>query len=578
MKTIPNGLIVIQHEVLESISDLEIIDALSDDFKTLPRHTVSIQPKSFKLGEAMQQHWPSLLAEQERLFEEQLAPKLAEYPTYEVLYFGLAPIPLAIHLGYKLGSLRGVQVFLKDHMNKNWKWRPVQAGTPLVHTAPTELNKAQGEVVIRFGTRFEIHQEDTEQVVPAAMKDIAIAPLKRGGDIFGSHEQITEYAKAFFEVLDAIKSNLPNTRAVHLFAAVPVGLAFLLGQEINPNAHPPVHIYEYDGNREPAYAHVFTANEALDIAVFDISSDERVRFKKLREDLLADIQEFENEVIIQLGEADDHWFKALSPSEDFLNPFDQDYWNSLVRLDRIPVDHVFLTLPNASEEVLDQYHFSDAFLKSLTSTIQDQKDLNLVARLYAFRQSILQAVHKVLPKSVHKSARYPRIIEEANYQADVYAMLNEFFLEGIHHGEPSDYFSRMIDALTETMWAFDKVKGRIDEMEVQRVNRYLTWYYIAGIIEQGDGLSLEDILALIARKPIIELRLQATQASASGGLAFKFKQFNTTSIGIAIFHDGKMVSRGNEEGELPLTDLIEGFKQREPTKIKQVLNALRAKI
>jgi len=579
MKTTPNGLIIIRHEVLGAISDEEIIDALPENYRALPRHTVSIQPSSFELGEAMEQHWPSLVAEQEKLFEQHVASAIAENPDYELLYFGLAPITLAVHLGHKTSSLKRARVFLKDHTRKHWRWPEVNAGKPRTRGVPTEVFKGPGDVVFRFGTRFPIHGDVTEEVIPDSVKDIEVSPPERGSDIFGSHEQLAEYAGAFRDTLDAVKGNLPHARAVHLFTAIPVGLGFLLGQEISPTSHPLVYVYEYASGRIPAYYHVFTVNEKRDTAVFDIEPKERAYYQNMRKAFCLDIEGFREHLIDNLSEADDHWFEALRPSEGKLqNPFDQEYWNTLERLDSVPLDLAFLEKSFPQDEAPVRYLFSDVFLKVLSESIKESSDRELAARLFCFRQSVRQGVHKILPKGQHHTFRYPRITEEADYQADVYALLNEFFLKDIPHREAAAYFGRMIRVLTETLWAFDKIEGSCDEMEVQHTNRYLTWYYLASLIEAGDGLSLNQILSLLARKPILELRLHAVQTSGTEKLVFDFKRFRRSDLGIAVFHNGKMVSRGNEEGELPLTDLIEGFREREPEKIKNVITALRSKI
>ncbi|GEM_PF-4643646 len=579
MTTKPEGLIIIRHEVLGAIPMQEVYDALPEAYQGVPLYPVSINPQSFQHGESMHQHWPSLLAEQERLFKESVIPKLEEYPECRVLYFGLAPIPLAIHLGNRLHSMKRVEVFLKHQTLKHWVWPETDAEHPIITGVPGELNKGGGDVVLRLGTRFPVHEDDVERVVPEAVKDMVIAPTHRGSDIFGSHEQVARFAGAVRASLDAVKGNLPNARAVHLFAAIPSGLAFLIGQEISPNAHPLVYVYEFDNDRDPKYDHIFTVNEELATEAFDISDRERKAFQKLREAQTEDIQQFQAHLIPNLKEANPHWLRALWSTEDQeANPFEQDYWNTLDRLDRIPLDMDFLSVPRSNEELPIRYFFTDAFLKVLGESLTDRSDLELAARLFCFRQSVRQTVHGIQPKGRHHSARYPRITEEADYQADVYALLNEFFLQDCNYDEASGYFSRMIRVLTETMWAFDKVEGSREEMEVQRTNAYLCWYYLASMIEVGDGLPLSDILSLLARKPIIELRLHALENSASDTLVFDFGRSQKSSLGIAVFHNGRMVSRGNEEGELPLTDLMEGFRTRKPDLIKQVIRALHSKI
>lgn len=578
MSKIPNGIIIIKHEILDVISDKEIIDVIPENYRDIPRPTVSIVPEKIKLGETKLHYWPSLLVEQAKLFEDKVVPLLKKHPDYRIFYFGLAPIPLAVHLGYCLGTFGKSEAFLRHHdKDKSWRWRTINAGEPKVQGLPEEVHKSEGDIVIRIGTRFQINDKETEEVIPDPDREIEIYPPKLGQDIFGSSAQLAEYAAAFSTVLDRTKDRLPEAQGIHLFAAIPVGLAFLIGQEINPNAHHKVHVYEYVSDETSSYQHAFIVNEERNTNLIEITDSERKKFEQQRRSFKQDQIEVMKELFLtELKESGQiHWFSALPFSNLKLNPFDQFYWNDLIRLDHAGLTDAFLDPKQATgedEKNDNDYFFDDVFLKQLNQSLKDKESIDVAFRLYCIRESIHHSSHGISAHNVQGISYYPRSVEEVDYQADVYALLHEFVYMRYPIDKAADHFSNLIHILTETMWAFDKQRLKSDAMEVHRVNRYLVWYYLLCRVQNCD--KLEDILGLLASKPILELRLQSIQSQAGKKIVFKLDKVKESELGICILNKGRLEPFPNQVGILSLTDIIEGLRDHKPEKIKEVMTAL----
>jgi hypothetical protein len=577
MSKAPKGLIILVQDILEDISEQEIMGTISPQYYGIPPLFVHINPEKIRQGEAINLHWPTLMAEQDRIFETQVEPLLKKHSDYLVLYFGLAPIPLAIHLGHKIQSFRRAQVYLRHHTNKNWMWIDLDAGAPELSGVPNDTYKVPGEVAIRFGTRFEISAADTAEIISNPTREIEIYPPTKGGDIFGSHEQVALYAQAFREALDAVSSHLPLVSSVHLFAAVPVGLAFLIGTEISPTSHPLVHLYEFDKDLTPRYTEVYIINEDYDATLLQITPKEKLAYGQLREDFKQELEMFPESYELEPTKTqEEHWFKVL-PAPGYLTTtaFEQDYWKHLKRLDQMELKTTFLQVKHRKESVnREHYFFEDYMLKSLTAKLRNTDEQLLACRLFSFRETAHQNTHHIDSETSNSSEPYPRVTEEANYQADVYSLLQEFLCSDNPFDDARGDFMKMIHVLTETMWAFDKRKSRSDEMEVHRVNRYLTWYFLACRIEREAGQTYERILNLLAHKPVIELRLHGVEASQGQKVVFNFKRGKSTDVGLCLFHNGRVRSFPYKIGELPISELIEGFQERRPKKIKAVLNAL----
>lgn len=584
-KSTPKGLIILVHDVMGPIPEEEIIEVLPDEWTRLPRPTVHIAPEKIQHGEAMNYHWRSMLIEQERIYKTEIKPLFDKHPDYQVLYFGLAPIPLAVHLGNLVTSFRNVKAYLKrqteeegDEKKPAWEWpKNKDAGDPLVTGLPKDKFNGEGHVVIRFGTRFEINAANTEEVVSHPTKEIEIYPPKTSNDLFGSFGQMAHYAGTFSNVMDAISSNLPEVRDIHLFAAIPVGLSFLIGQKINPNAHALVHVYHYTGDASKPYYLAYTANEELNAELLEVTKEEQKAYQQKRAHLLNELKEFrDDELVPMLENEQTQWFKAIAPDlNEAGNLFTHDYWKNLSKLDPNRLKVSFLESESAeSSEDEGYYYFTDRFMKVISSSQASNDAQFLVAQLFAIRETVYELSHGIRSESMTSLVMYPRVTEEADYQADVYSLLHVFFCSRKPYDQAADFFCEMIEAMINTWWAFDCARGRTKRMEVQRVNRYLTWYYLLCQLESGTYGTLQQVLELIARKPILELRLHALKPGVREKVEFDLEAYEDQELGIVLFHNGQIKAHHFSIGTTPISGLMEGLRDLEPDRVKQVLNAL----
>ena len=574
MKTKPNGLIILKHTVLGEITDQEIWEALPEAYQNVPQRVVSISPEMIRHGETQNLYWKPVLEAQERLFLEKVKPVLEECQGYKVLYFGLAPIPLAIHLGFQIRSFTKVEVFLKHHGSKSWKWPPLSAGKPIEKEIPQDKNKAPGDVSISLATSLDINPEDYLKTVENPIKEISIRSPKVGRNIFGSHNEVQEYATSFQKALDAISGKLPGVENIHFFAAVPVGLAMLIGQEISPTAHAKVHIYEYVKDETIPYRHVVAINGPKVPPLLSITKADIDFFSRLYTSFQEELGYIQDTVLTRVKEENaSNWLEAIYPDVDQRrNPFALPYWQNLARIDQCDL---ITTLFSKEKKSLSS--FDEQVLKHLSLGMNNkEEDIQQALRLFCYHETCHQAAHGVLAESLKVMQAYPRVMEEANYQADVYALLHEFFLNEIPFEEAVEEFKRMIHALTKTLWAFDKQFNHTEEMPVHSVNRYLTWYYIQSQLELGNCETLEEILSLLSTKPLLELQLNSIQSKGERAqqVVYDFKHANPDKMGMTIFHQGKVKSYGNRVGLCDLSNLITGFRTHQPEMIQQVIRSL----
>src|SRR4051812_18467469 len=119
----PEGILLLVQSQLASIHEKDILAALPEAQLKLPRVLIQIDAPQLNHGELDAVDWHDARLRQVRLFEERVMPALLAHPAYRVAYFGLAPVPLAIHLGYLFGSMRAVDIYQLHHEDKDWRWR-----------------------------------------------------------------------------------------------------------------------------------------------------------------------------------------------------------------------------------------------------------------------------------------------------------------------------------------------------------------------------------------------------------------------------------------------------------------------
>lgn len=180
-------------------------------------------------------------------FEQTVQPLLAKHPGYRVVYFGVAPIPLTVYLGWLLRSLPAVEVRLRHHEQKRFlPWRHRSDSARLLPARWSHERSGQpGDVVVRLSTSYTVNHAAVRAAVPSALCDIELTLERPAPDAFCCAEELLHVAKCWHELLTQIPERFPQVQRVHLFASVQAGVALLLGTYLSRAMHPPLLTYQY---------------------------------------------------------------------------------------------------------------------------------------------------------------------------------------------------------------------------------------------------------------------------------------------------------------------------------------------
>jgi hypothetical protein len=165
------------------------------------------------------------------------------HPGAELAYYGIAHVPLAVHLGFLLGTRCSVQYAERDRDGAGWRWitEGDELFPPLERRPHAEL---QGEdVAVSVSVSYPI---TTDQILASVgqMPIVALSVPRPGLDLVRTTKQVESYSNVFRNVIEELARS-PSVKRIHLFSATPMSISFALGRQIRPTVHPDVHAYNY---------------------------------------------------------------------------------------------------------------------------------------------------------------------------------------------------------------------------------------------------------------------------------------------------------------------------------------------
>ncbi len=540
--------VVIVHPLLAPVPDSAMAEALSPAAWTASTRILRFAEANLQLSDLPDADWPSLVGDLER-YEPELRGLLAASGG-PIIYIGMAPIPIALELGRRLGSTRRVLAFQQRHDTKSWRW-PTDDLTVKVNVsgAPVAPVLAQGDAVVRVSCSHPVLEEDVRAVVRHPIAEITIDVEGAHEDVLQSDADVTTVAGLFGKALDAVATYVRHCETIHLFAAVPPALAIRMGAEINPTIHgTPIVTYQYGADRTPRYGRAVVLAERVrpPLTAEQMQAAEVAR-EALRGSLSAlaplaaltlDPNAWPSQLI---GDAARH----LPPCLPRLGPLgrNQAVVGASVSDER-EANGEFRWEPATRRWVLD-----DRLLATLGQRLAPG-DLEAAGRLFFLHEAVHLAKQGITSANAEGVGRLPRVLEEVDYLADVWALVNEYgralHVREIDAAAAPAYFRALVHTMTATFWAFDGGAAPLRWIPVRRLNRYLIWYWIRLGLERVDHL--DDVMRLLGTKPILEIAGPRARV-LDGRVVFDLDDAAFDDVELGVLDDGcRMVRVGTRAG------------------------------
>jgi hypothetical protein len=582
------GYIILKHQVFGEITDQEALDMLPKESSVPVYKIFDIKREIIAMDRVHLLDNVEFRIYQKNLIEQEVKPYLNEHPDYKVLYFGKATIPLALHLGYCFGSWQDVEVYLFHRERMTWAWNndDDRPSLPVHKKFVEEKFNAPIDVIYKVEATYLTQDDEMVEVVENASKTISLSLDTPGKDVFRSQDQLKAFAHQFSMGLDSVANFLPDTEKIHLFPTVPVGLAFLMGTKINPLLSKPIVTYQYDANKTPKNEQVLILQETPQSEV-NMTDEDKAFIAELKMEFKAELEHkiapfaTAKKVDKEKQSGDLNWVRFILQAGDYAE-IEKGYWKAMPDITQTIIKSSTLSLDTDKAEdgfyigENDEWQINDRFIFNIMNRLgKDKAKILRALRLFLFHEAL--HLHQNLTNYTARNiGRFPRVLEEADYVADVWAMIHEYAYSLMHNNKEAkqekDFFKLMIDVATKTMWAFDDLDPNNEEMQVRRVNRYLIWYWNYIQIDDRSCHNLQDIVNVVANKPLIEIRGLDIRAQSQRTI-FRLTGFKVAELEIGYFQlDGKIL-RASNAGGLQLDEIVKGFRDRNGDKILSQLKS-----
>lgn len=229
------------------ILEKEAIAALHNSGQYPIDNSVYIKIPPYLYDEKSPTFWQDAMTLMDKQFLGNFSPLIRE--TDKIAIFALAPQPLLVYLGWKIGEKFNYEVFQYHRNAKNaWSWpdkdRP---DNPFHIIRPTEdltatINSTR-EIALSFSISFHISQRVKRQLSSNALHwDICVR--EPNPDFIVKAEQLVEFRKIAQDILNEI-SEVAGNNPIHIYMAMPVSMAVTLGMAIIPKATSTIILHDY---------------------------------------------------------------------------------------------------------------------------------------------------------------------------------------------------------------------------------------------------------------------------------------------------------------------------------------------
>jgi hypothetical protein len=170
--------------------------------------------------------------------------------------FGIAPIPLLIHLGARVGNKRETALF-QLHRPRGWTWKT--NGETVTFARAKKLRDGDASRVALLVNVSGTNGLDRLPSEYARATVYELAPIGREPDrtLIRKREDLDNFRAAYRETIEEIRRAHSNPSEVGLFPAVPIPFAIAMGADLLPKADPTLAVHDW---RKDRFVYVMKVN------------------------------------------------------------------------------------------------------------------------------------------------------------------------------------------------------------------------------------------------------------------------------------------------------------------------------
>ena len=572
-----DGAIIIRQLGYEGVAMSDVLRALPERDRSGDRVGAELDHRDVFKRAVETRDWAQAQRQTLAGFDQFVAPLLQAHPNYGVHFFGTSSIPLMMLLGLKVSTWRTVTAYNHHHTRKDWTWDSPAEPAPTIGIdldgLPTKPSRVVGDVVVRVSVSYPVDPHLTRVQVSLPIAEVDIGVDSPSLDVLVSPGGVEAVARRFREALDEIQKRLPNASTVHVFAAVPPGVAFHMGAWISETMHARIQGYQFERKGATSgYYPAFILQQPVR-PTFVPSNAEVLTLERERAIWQEELEHLQA-MVATLKTDPKPWLDEVGTGTALCAP---PRWWSLpsprtLHGMKATIDLAVRDVPGAFlfDPTNGRWQLADSLLLPLLRRLPDEARRRRAARLFLLHEC-LHEEHLLTNGTAPGIGRFGKLLEEADYQADAWALLYNHRYEAGRSAiaDAPAFFREAMHVAVETMMAFDDAEGVMAEMQARRISRYLLWTW--QLLELERCSTFDACCSILCDKPIIELAGLRSHV-ADRRLISSLRPAQATDLEVAVLRDGQI--RRFAQGPAARLDLVlEGLREH---KFDQIRDALRA--
>lgn len=185
-----------------------------------------------------------------QVLTERLQPAVERGEIPHLSVFGLARLPLLVYFGSRLDDTISTDIYQRHRASESWDWGAVGSGLRFDHRLTNAVaDNQQRRAVLTVNASGTID----ERLIPDELVDLprfTIEPVsgEPHRDAVRSRASRNSFHDALSRLLGHIEAKHKQVATLHVFAAVPVCAAIILGRSVGWGFHPNLVVYDHVGD------------------------------------------------------------------------------------------------------------------------------------------------------------------------------------------------------------------------------------------------------------------------------------------------------------------------------------------
>jgi SMODS-associated and fused to various effectors sensor domain len=203
-----------------------------------------------------QAFWSMERTHLERMFAEQVSPRLRDGLINHLSVFAVAPQPLLTLLGSLMSDLSHAEIYQLHREPCTWRWQPDENGLGYTVKRPSSFS---GTPVLILALSASIAIDRIKSVLQEPISPWVVTIENPNNDFLQAKHQLSEFRKLMRGLFNEIKEKHGEDAKIHVFPAAPVSIAVELGRVLMPKADLPLCLYDQN-NQLGGFGFAFEIN------------------------------------------------------------------------------------------------------------------------------------------------------------------------------------------------------------------------------------------------------------------------------------------------------------------------------